>query len=68
MKPQTTELVATKGKFGVWRILDGSGKPVYELRHCEEIVDSFDTEREAVSEMELQDRLEVQGRAFGPGM
>ena len=64
-------MIAQKGKFSLWqRQTDREGDVliVYEIRRSTELVEEFDNQREAMSELELQDRLEVQARAFGPGM
>ena len=71
MSKQAPELIAGKGKFTLWmRQDDINGQVVtyYEIRRGDVIIGGFDNEREAVSELDLQDRLEVQARAFGPGM
>lgn len=40
----------------------------YEVRKSAEVIGEFDTETEAIKEMELQQRLARQNRASGPGM
>jgi hypothetical protein len=65
------ELIAGKGKFTLWMRQDeinGHVVTCYEIRRGDVTVDELDNEREAMSELDLQDRLEVQARAFGPGM
>ncbi len=71
MSHREPELIAQKGKFSLWRRQtdkEGDVLIVYEIRRSTELVEEFDNQREALSELELQDRLEVQARAFGPGM
>ncbi len=68
------QLLAEKGKFKTWRVevVDvSSGNSLgtrYEVRKEDVVLEQFDNEREAVEEMLLQDRIEVQNRSSGPGM
>ena len=66
-------LVAEKGKFSTWCIetvhgSDGNPDRRYEVRQQDVVIDQFDNEGEAIGEMVLQDRIEVQNRGSGPGM
>jgi len=68
------QLVAEKGKFKTWRIeiidesTDNTISIRFEVRKGVVVLEEFDNEREAVEEMLLQDRIEVQNRPSGPGM
>jgi hypothetical protein len=68
------QVVAQMGKFKTWRVelIDASTGNItgirYEVRKEDEVVEQFDNEREAVEEMALQNRVEVQNRPSGPGM
>ena len=67
------QLIAEKGKFKTWRLelpeeSDGISGFVYEVRKAKEVYERFDNEREAIEEMLLQDRLDVQNRSSDVGM
>ena len=65
------ELVVAQGKFSLWQRQDnrdGDVVIVYEIRRSNELIEEFENQQDAMAELELQDRLEVHSRAFGPGM
>ena len=71
MSRPESELIAQQGKFSLWQRQnhrDGEVVIVYEVRRSDELIEEFENQRDARSALELQDRLEVQSRAFGPGM
>ncbi len=66
-------LVAEKGKYRIWcveYVCENSGNidRRYEVRREDLVLEQFDNENEAMAEMLLQDRMEVQNRSSGPGM
>ena len=62
------KLLAQKGKFSLWECASTGEGATYEIRRGADRIEEYRDEREALSGLALHDRLEVQGRAFGPGM
>ena len=74
MATRNSELIDQQGSFKTCKVElvdDETGKTVsvhYEVRKADQVLEEFETEYDALKEMQLQDRIARQDRPSGPGM
>ena len=74
MTKRSTQLIEQQGNFKTCKVElidEATGKTVrvcYEVRKSDEVLEEFETEYEALKEMQLQERMARQNRPSGPGM